>query len=253
MLPAAAHLDRFAPPDAGRAVEVEKIAAAIAGGLLNHEMPVEHDCLQARQQIVGTVDVGPAHLGATHNWVGEVVDQLAQKIRLRHKVGVKNRNQISLRGLHPVLKRAGFEAGAVVAMDVMNVETLRRVSFNCSARDAHRLVRGIVEHLNLQTIARIVDLSYRLDQTLDDVHFVEERKLHGDVRQLTFRECAFRTGWKFAIAPEIGDLLDAINSIDRQNSQDREVNDQNGPIEAIELIQRADVFNGLVIPIAIAG
>ena len=49
MLPAAAHLDRFAPPDAGRAVEVEKIAAPIAGCLLNHEMPVEHDRLQARQ------------------------------------------------------------------------------------------------------------------------------------------------------------------------------------------------------------
>ena len=138
-------------------------------------------------------------------------------------------------------------------MDVMNVETLRRVSRNRRARDARRLIRRIVEHLNLQTIARIVDLSYRLDQTLDDVHFVEERKLHRDVRQLTFRECAFRTGRELAVAPEIGDLLDAINSIDRQNSQDREVNDQNGPIEGIELIQRAYILDGLVVPIAIAG
>src|SRR5437868_36019 len=48
VLPAAAQLDRFAPPDAGSAVEVEKVSCAIARGLLDHKMPVEHDRLQTR-------------------------------------------------------------------------------------------------------------------------------------------------------------------------------------------------------------
>ena len=36
MLPATAQLDRLAPPDSGRAVEVEKISGAIARRLLDH-------------------------------------------------------------------------------------------------------------------------------------------------------------------------------------------------------------------------
>src|SRR5205807_7538553 len=93
MLPAAAHLDRVAPPDTGSAVEVEKVAAAIARRLLNNEMSIKHDRLQTRQQVVGTVDMGPAHLCAADDRIGEVIDQLAQKIRLRHKVGIENRDQ----------------------------------------------------------------------------------------------------------------------------------------------------------------
>ena len=92
VLPAAAQLDRFAPPDARGPVEVEKISGAVARGLLDHEMAVEHDRLQARQQIVRAVDVRPAHLRATNNWIGEVVDELAQKIRLGHKVGIEDRD-----------------------------------------------------------------------------------------------------------------------------------------------------------------
>src|SRR5882757_4077417 len=38
VLPAAAHVDGFTPPDAGGTVEVKKTAAAIASRLLNHKM-----------------------------------------------------------------------------------------------------------------------------------------------------------------------------------------------------------------------
>src|SRR5207249_4933614 len=57
VLPAATQLDRFAPPNAGRSVEVEKISGAIARRLFDHEMAVEHDRLQPGQQIVRTIDV----------------------------------------------------------------------------------------------------------------------------------------------------------------------------------------------------
>src|SRR5256885_1807908 len=124
MLPAAAQLDRLAPPDAGRAVEVEKISRPVAGGLLDHKMAVEHDCLQTRQQIVRAVDVGPAHLRAAYNWIGKVMNQLAQEIGLRHKVGIKDCYQFAVRRLHTVFQSAGFESGAIVTMNVMNVETL---------------------------------------------------------------------------------------------------------------------------------
>src|SRR6266566_8440009 len=52
MLPATAHVNRGAPPDAGRAVEIEEAAGAIARRLLDNEMSVQHDRLQASQQVV---------------------------------------------------------------------------------------------------------------------------------------------------------------------------------------------------------
>src|SRR2546425_6650735 len=140
MLPAAAQLDRLTPPNAGSAVEVEKISCPVACGLLDHKMAVEHDCLQTRQQIVRAVNVRPAHLRTTHNWISEVMNQLAQEIRLRHKVGIKDRYQFALRALHSVFQSAGFESGAIVAMNVMNVETLRGIIRDGRARDIHRLV-----------------------------------------------------------------------------------------------------------------
>ena len=82
----------------------------------------------------------PAHLRTTHNWISEVMNQLAQEIRLRHKVGIKDRNQFALRALHSVFQSAGFESGAIVAMNVVNVETLRRIILDRRARDIHRLV-----------------------------------------------------------------------------------------------------------------
>ena len=45
VLPAAGVVDRRAPPDAGRAVEIEEAPAAVAAAVLEHEMAVEQDRL----------------------------------------------------------------------------------------------------------------------------------------------------------------------------------------------------------------
>src|SRR2546421_11115039 len=140
MLPAAAQLDRLAPPDAGSAVKVEKVSRPVAGGLLDHKMAVEHDCLQTRQQIVRAVDVGPAHLCTAYDWIGKVMNQLAQEIGLRHKVRIEDGDQFALGALHSVFQSAGFESGAIVAMDVMNIETLRGIILDRRAPDVHRLI-----------------------------------------------------------------------------------------------------------------
>src|SRR5713226_4904354 len=246
VLPAAAHLNRFAPPDSRGAVEIKKVAAPVARRLFDHKMTVEHDRLQPSQKVVRTVDVRPAHLRAADNRVGEVMDQLAQEIRLGHKVGIEDRNQIAFRRLHAMLQRARFESRAIVAMKVMNIETGPRVSIDRRARDVDCLVGGIVQHLNLQTVARVIDLNHRLHQTLDDIHLVKERKLHGDARQFCFRELAFRLWRKLRVPPELDDLLNAIRAIDREDGQDAEINNQHGPVESVELVQRTDVGHSFV-------
>src|SRR6266508_167469 len=237
VLPTAAHLNRFASPDAGRAVKVEKIPAAISRGLLHHKVAVKHDCLQTRQQSVGTVYVGPTHLRAADRSFGEEMDQLAQEIRLRHKVGVEDCNQFALRCLHAVLKRARFEAGPILSMDIRNVEPRARISLYRGARNVHRFVSRIIQYLDLQTLAGIINLRHRSHQTLDHVHLVEERQLNGNRRQFAFRETALGFWRKLRIAPKFGYQLDAINTIDREDAEYREINDQHRPIECVQLIK----------------
>ena len=113
VLPATAHLDRLTTPDSGSAVEVEESARAIACGLFDDEVTVEHDGLQTRQKIVLAVDVRPAHLRAADHRIGEEVDELAQAVGLGNEVGIEDCEQFALGKLVSVLERAGFEASAI--------------------------------------------------------------------------------------------------------------------------------------------
>src|SRR5437762_5008399 len=123
VLPAAAQLDRFAAPDPGGAVKVEEVSGAITRRLLNYKVAVEHDGLQTSQEVVRPVNVPPTHLRTTDCRVSEVMHQLAEEIRFRHKVSVKDRNQFTAGRLHSIFQSAGLEPGAVVAMNVMNIES----------------------------------------------------------------------------------------------------------------------------------
>jgi hypothetical protein len=53
-------------------------------------------------------------------------------------------------------------------------------------------------------------------------------------------------GNEFVIAPEIDDLLDAVGAIDRQRTQNREIDDKNDPVEGVELVKWTDVSPGFV-------
>src|SRR6266404_9691714 len=253
MLPAAAHLNRLASPDSGSAIEVEKISRAIPRGLLNHKVSIEHDRLQTGQKVVRTIDVGPAHLRTAYDRIGEVVNQLAQKIRFRHKVSIKDRDQIAFRRLQAVFQRPGFESRAILPMNIVNIETARRILCDCRARESHGLVGRIVEHLNFHPLMRIVNLAHRFHQTLDHVHLIEERELHSDKRQFAGGEFTLWLWRKPRVSPEVDYLLDAIDAINGQDRKSTRLQDENGPIESIELIERTDVRGGLIDDVTEAG
>ena len=60
----------------------------------------------------------------------------------------------------------------------------RAVPVDAGAGDALRLVGRVVEHLDLEEIARVVDLRDGVDEPLRHVHLVEDRQLDRDARQL---------------------------------------------------------------------
>ena len=77
-------------------------------------------------------------------------------------------------------------------MDVLDVDALHRVTAHGQLRDLPRLVGRIVEDLDLQLLARVLDLAHRVHQAIDDVHLVVERELDGDDGQLVERALRLR-------------------------------------------------------------
>jgi hypothetical protein len=60
--------------------------------------------------------MGPAHLRTTHRPVSKVMNQLAEKIRLRHKVRVEDGNQSPLADFIPFSNAPALNQ-AIIAMD----------------------------------------------------------------------------------------------------------------------------------------
>jgi hypothetical protein len=79
-------------------------------------------------------------------------------------------------------QRSRLEADAVAAVQMLDPEaSLEEPPYDLS-NNRGSLVVGVVEHLDLQPIPWIVEAAYGADESLGDIHFVEERQLDGDQR-----------------------------------------------------------------------
>ena len=84
-----------AAPDAGRAVEIEKQAAAEARRMLDHEMAVEQNRFHFGERRIIAIDVAPARLHHRQLGIDEIRHRAAQKIRRRNKIRVENRDEFA--------------------------------------------------------------------------------------------------------------------------------------------------------------
>ena len=191
MLPAAGVGDGRAAPDSGRAVEVEEESGAVAAAVLEHEVAVEQDRLNLRQQRVVLIDVTPARLDHRHLRIGEELHGAHQEIRRGDEVGVEDRDELALGDLEAGLERAGLVAGAIGAMDVGDVHAAGGVAAHGLLGDAARFVRRVIQDLDLKQLARILDLADGVDQPIGDIHLVVNRELdrhHGQGVQRSGRD-----------------------------------------------------------------
>ena len=117
VLPAACVGDGLAAPHAGRAVEVEEAPCAIAGAVLEHEVAVEQDRLNFREERVVLIDVPPARLHHADIRIGEMREQAVQEVWRRQEVGVEDADVAAARHLQSGFERAGLVARAVGAME----------------------------------------------------------------------------------------------------------------------------------------
>jgi hypothetical protein len=155
-----------------------------AGVLLDDEVSVDADALGAREERVALVQMTPASLDEGDLRVAEVGDGLPQEVRSRHEVRVEDGDELAASPLEPVLQGPGLEADARVPADVPDVEALLPVSLDGLGRDPDGLVVGIVEDLDLEPVAGVVQRRHGPEQPLDHVAFVEDRQLDRDRRDL---------------------------------------------------------------------
>jgi len=221
VLPAAGVGDRRAAPDPGGAVEIEEAPGAAARPVLHDEVPVEHDRLHLGEQRVAAVDVAPAGLHHPHLRLVEVAERLLQHVRRRHEVRVEDQHELAGRAAQPGVEGARLVAGAVVAVQVVDVEALRAVVLHRAAGDGARLVGRVVEDLDLQQLLRVADGRHRGEQAVDDVHLVEDRQLDGDPWQPRGQRAG--QGFLVLVAEVEPDHHVAVEAEDGQDHERQEV------------------------------
>ena len=151
-------------------------------------MRIQHHRLRGGEARLVAVQVRPARLRHPDTRIREVPHHAAQEIRPRHEVGIEHGDQLAARAPHSPRERARLVSRAAPAAEMRDVEPA------CSLpRDGRRgarrcVIRGVVQDLDLEPLARIVERGRRIDQTLDDAALVVNRKLHRDDRKIVVRE-----------------------------------------------------------------
>ena len=181
--PAARVVDRAAAPDAARAVEVEESAGAVAVGRLEDEVAVDEEALDVRQEVLVEVQVVPARLHEPDLRGREVGHRLAEEIRRGDEVGVEDRDELRVVPLEPGGERPRLEPLAVAPAEVLDRHPPRLQLGARARRGLDRLVRRVVEELDPDPVAGVVEPLHRIEDAAHDLALVVDGDLHEDGRQ----------------------------------------------------------------------
>jgi hypothetical protein len=221
MLPATRFLDTRAAPKPGCAIEIKKAPASAARRLLEQKMAVQKHGLHPRQQRVASIQMAPPALNHADLRIGEKMDRPLKQIWRRDEIGIENANKLTGSRLEPDCERTGLEAGSVDTMNQLNIETALPQFFRAGSGHLAGIVGGIVQHLNLEQISRIIELADRTQKALYHVNFIKNRKLNRHFWQLP--KLAGRNRGPFAVfQEEINDEI-PVNAVGRQADEHGEV------------------------------
>src|SRR4029453_17609075 len=152
-------------PDPGSAVEVKKSSAATPGSLLEEEVPIKEERLHLGEQGILAVQVAPAHLHHADMRIGKVINGASQRVGPGYEISVKNEDELTGGSLQTRGEGARLETGSMIAVIVVHVGASRPKSGDFAGGDLLSLVRGIIEDLDLEFFAWIVELADRSNQS----------------------------------------------------------------------------------------
>jgi hypothetical protein len=111
-----------------------------------------------------------------------------------------------------------------------------RVSLHQAPYDLHGLVGGVIEHLDIQLLARIIQLTNAVNQPLGYVALIEHRKLHRNPGQFFEMSGRFCRPLLSILVIEVDQDV-AMQTVRGQQNQHNEVRNQQGNIESIGVVK----------------
>ncbi len=148
-------------------------------------MTVECHRLGAGQGGIAGVEVRPARLHqAQLRALPKVRHGLEQKVGVRAKIGVEDGDVLAARLSHSPGQRPGLEAAAVWPPQHDDVGSTLAVERRPGLCQLACLVGRIVQNLDVQPVAGIIERSHGIDDSLDHVTLVIHGYLHGDGWQI---------------------------------------------------------------------
>src|SRR5262245_47729930 len=199
--------------------------------MFHDEVPVKNHGFNLRQVVIVSVNVTPAGLDHPDAWVGKVVNGLRQKFWVGNEVCVENGDEFALCDPQARFEGACLESSTIVAVQVVNVNSLLAPQFNGLPSHMLRFIGRIIQKLNFKKLGGIVDSSYRFHQPLNHKHFVVDWQLD---RDRGHRLESQRLGYTLLISQIQIDQLISMESVNRQNDKDDEIGNENQHIKGIQ-------------------
>lgn len=165
-----------------------------------------------------------------------MVDCTHQEISRRNEIRVEDGDEFPLGGFHAFGQGTGLKPFPIGPMKIRNRITLRGIVRYQSTRNRDRLIRRIVEDLNVEFVQRIVKLANGFQQSFDDELLVKDRELDGYPRQFSEPIRRFGSAVFLVLIIKIDQQI-TMSAIRSQQNQDYEIRNQKGKIESIDLIK----------------
>src|SRR5439155_21299459 len=129
-------------------VEVEESPGEVSRGVLDEEMTVQKESLNAREVRVVAVEVSPASLDHPDAGVRELGNDLEQEAGRRDEVRVEDGDEFSPGPREPLGERPCLEAGPGFAAQDEDIVPVRPELFDERSDTLARVVGRVVEHLD---------------------------------------------------------------------------------------------------------
>jgi hypothetical protein len=139
---------------------------------------------------------------------------------------------------------------------VQVVDGLRRhageagsVALNDLAGDDGGLVGGVIEDLDLEAVAGIIQTATGVDEPVDDELLVKDGQLDGDEGKLAFGKLGgglIPLGGVLAVAVLEPDQLIAVHAVEGEDQHDDEVGNKQADIEGVPAIEVLEGAVGVV-------
>src|SRR5262249_9398800 len=98
--------------------------------MFHDEVAVQNHGFNLRQVVIVSVNVTPAGLDHPDAWVSKVVNGLRQKLGVGNEVSVENGDEFAFGDPQSRFESACFESNTIVAVQVVNVNSLLTPQFN---------------------------------------------------------------------------------------------------------------------------